>query len=292
MDTDTRFTLQDLRVEVVAPEGAKLYCGAKVGDFFELRGEMLHLPRARASRSIRWPPCCPAAAKQRPTDANDWMTHRRRSGLSRSQLPVALSHHPHRNAHVSPRRDHGRGPSIEADFMNSAHSTIELAPGYSISRLLKGGWQLAGGHGEVDRARAIADMAPYDEAGITTFDCADIYTGVEEMIGEFRADYRAPWPRRPLEAPGAHQVRARPCAAADHRPAAGRADDRSIAPAPQHGAARSRPVALVGLRRAALHGGRALARRTAARRQDRPPGRHQFRHGACRANSSTPACRW
>jgi len=63
----------------------------------------------------------------------------------------------------------------------------ELAAGYSISRLIRGGWQLAGGHGDIERGRAIADMRAFLEAGVTTFDCADIYTGVEEMIGEFRA---------------------------------------------------------------------------------------------------------
>ena len=42
--SDDSFELYDLRVEVVAPEGATIYCGAKPGDFFELRGEMLHLP--------------------------------------------------------------------------------------------------------------------------------------------------------------------------------------------------------------------------------------------------------
>ena len=63
----------------------------------------------------------------------------------------------------------------------------ELAPGYTIARLLRGGWQLAGGHGDVERDRAIADMREFLEAGVTTFDCADIYTGVEEMIGAFRA---------------------------------------------------------------------------------------------------------
>ena len=68
---------------------------------------------------------------------------------------------------------------------------IDLAPNYSISRLLKGGWQLAGGHGGVDRAAAIADMSAYYEAGITTFDCADIYTGVEELIGDFRREHLA-----------------------------------------------------------------------------------------------------
>jgi aryl-alcohol dehydrogenase-like predicted oxidoreductase len=64
---------------------------------------------------------------------------------------------------------------------------IELAPGYTVSRLVKGGWHLAGGHGPVDRAQAIQDMAEFVLAGITTFDCADHYTGVEELIGDFRA---------------------------------------------------------------------------------------------------------
>ncbi|RDI57993.1 aldo/keto reductase [Microvirga subterranea] len=64
--------------------------------------------------------------------------------------------------------------------------TIELAPGYRISRMLRGGWQLAGGHGAIETERAIADMAAFVDQGVTTFDCADIYTGVEEMIGLFR----------------------------------------------------------------------------------------------------------
>ncbi|OLC40154.1 MAG: aldo/keto reductase [Acidobacteria bacterium 13_1_40CM_65_14] len=61
----------------------------------------------------------------------------------------------------------------------------QLAPGYTVSRLLKGGWQLAGGHGPVDAAAAMADMDRFVDAGITTFDCADIYTGVEALIGEW-----------------------------------------------------------------------------------------------------------
>ena len=64
-----------------------------------------------------------------------------------------------------------------------------LRPGYEISRVIRGGWQLAGGHGAVDRKQAVADLAAFCEAGLTTFDCADIYTGVEELIGEFRADH-------------------------------------------------------------------------------------------------------
>ena len=62
-----------------------------------------------------------------------------------------------------------------------------IAPGYDISRVIRGGWQLAGDHGEVSREAVTDDLAAFYDAGITTFDCADIYTGVEDMIGDFRA---------------------------------------------------------------------------------------------------------
>jgi len=65
-----------------------------------------------------------------------------------------------------------------------------LRDNHVISRVIKGGWQLAGDHGSVDRHSAIADMETFLDAGINTFDCADIYTGVEEMIGEFIAEIR------------------------------------------------------------------------------------------------------
>ena len=60
-------------------------------------------------------------------------------------------------------------------------------------------------------------MIAFADAGITTFDCADIYTGVEELIGEFR--HALPRPARPAGAgahQGAHQVRARSRHAAAH----------------------------------------------------------------------------
>ena len=64
-----------------------------------------------------------------------------------------------------------------------------FADGYSISRIIKGGWHLAGDHGAIDALQAQRDMATFVDAGITTFDCADIYTGVEALIGQFRAAY-------------------------------------------------------------------------------------------------------
>jgi aryl-alcohol dehydrogenase-like predicted oxidoreductase len=70
-------------------------------------------------------------------------------------------------------------------------STTELATGYRASRLIKGCWQLAGGHGEVDQAQAVLDMAAFVEAGLTTFDCADHYINVEALIGRFRSEHPA-----------------------------------------------------------------------------------------------------
>jgi aryl-alcohol dehydrogenase-like predicted oxidoreductase len=68
----------------------------------------------------------------------------------------------------------------------TAVPTIALRPGYDIARVIRGGWQLAGGHGAVDRDAAADDLAAAVEAGLFTFDCADIYTGVEALIGEAR----------------------------------------------------------------------------------------------------------
>ena len=65
------------------------------------------------------------------------------------------------------------------------------APQYTISRVIKGGWQLAGGHGRLEREQALRDMRLYVQAGITTFDCADIYTGVESLTGEFLGRHHA-----------------------------------------------------------------------------------------------------
>ena len=66
----------------------------------------------------------------------------------------------------------------------------QLRESYSISRIIKGGWQLAGDHGPIVPDRVVQDMFAFVDAGITTFDCADIYTGVEELIGAFRAQLK------------------------------------------------------------------------------------------------------
>jgi len=67
---------------------------------------------------------------------------------------------------------------------------FRLAENYEISRVVRGGWQMADGHGAADNNAAVADMVAFADAGITTFDCADIYTGVEDLIGRFRTVYK------------------------------------------------------------------------------------------------------
>jgi len=69
------FELYDLRVEVVAPEGGAIYCGANPGDHFELRGEMLYLPPGQGFSIYSLAALLPLLpAKQRPTDPNDWIS--------------------------------------------------------------------------------------------------------------------------------------------------------------------------------------------------------------------------
>jgi uncharacterized repeat protein (TIGR04076 family) len=72
---DDSFVLHDLKVEVVAPEGATIYCGARPGDFFELKGEMLFLPPGQGFSIYSLAALLPLLpAKQRATDPNDWMS--------------------------------------------------------------------------------------------------------------------------------------------------------------------------------------------------------------------------
>ncbi len=72
---EDEFTLWDLRVEVTAPEGGAIHCGAKPGDHFELRGEMLHLPPGQGFSIYSLGALLPLlAAKQRDTHRNDWMS--------------------------------------------------------------------------------------------------------------------------------------------------------------------------------------------------------------------------
>lgn len=71
---------------------------------------------------------------------------------------------------------------------------FELAPAYSIARIINGCWQLTPDHGggpasEKETHRIFAELVDH---GFTTFDCADIYIGVEETLGKFRRTLSSP----------------------------------------------------------------------------------------------------
>jgi uncharacterized repeat protein (TIGR04076 family) len=69
------FELYDLRVEVIVPPDQRILCGAKPGDHFELRGEMLTLPPGQGFSIYSIGAVLPLlAAKQRITSPNDWMS--------------------------------------------------------------------------------------------------------------------------------------------------------------------------------------------------------------------------
>ncbi|UCD80467.1 MAG: aldo/keto reductase, partial [Desulfobacterales bacterium] len=76
--------------------------------------------------------------------------------------------------------------------MNANAERCELAPGFSISRVLTGLWQIADierKSGTLDASATAAAMKPYVEAGFTTFDMADHYGSAEIIAGRFRRQH-------------------------------------------------------------------------------------------------------
>jgi len=70
---------------------------------------------------------------------------------------------------------------------------VELAPGYAVCPLINGGWQLSHGHRAAasDPGALVDALLARVDQGFTTFDCADIYGGVEELLGAVVAALRA-----------------------------------------------------------------------------------------------------
>jgi len=64
-----------------------------------------------------------------------------------------------------------------------------LAPGYDVPPVIAGAWQLSEGHSQraVDREALFTTWDVLAASGCDTLDCADIYTGVESLIGDYRA---------------------------------------------------------------------------------------------------------
>jgi aryl-alcohol dehydrogenase-like predicted oxidoreductase len=63
---------------------------------------------------------------------------------------------------------------------------LALAGDLSICRLLNGMWQVSGGHGRIDRAKALESMHAHAADGFTTWDLADHYGPAEDLVGAYR----------------------------------------------------------------------------------------------------------
>ena len=62
---------------------------------------------------------------------------------------------------------------------------------FEVPSIIVGAWQLSAGHNIETSStdEAIDTFSKCADAGLTSFDCADIYTGVEELLGEFLRRY-------------------------------------------------------------------------------------------------------
>lgn len=84
------------------------------------------------------------------------------------------------------------GSANAMDVVSNPASTTNSVPtvrlgksSLEVSRTIQGYWQLAGGHGLYREPDAIANMKAHFDAGITTFDTADIYGPSELIIGNY-----------------------------------------------------------------------------------------------------------
>ncbi|XP_042477006.1 flagellar radial spoke protein 5-like [Macadamia integrifolia] len=68
-----------------------------------------------------------------------------------------------------------------------------------ICRVVNGMWQTSGGWGRIDRDNAVDAMLRYADAGLTTFDMADIYGPAEDLYGIFINRVRRERPPELLE---------------------------------------------------------------------------------------------
>jgi uncharacterized repeat protein (TIGR04076 family) len=69
-----QFQLYDLRVELVEIRGQSFTYNAKIGDYFEVRGENIYLPEGQGFSMYNLASIIPLLpAKQRENHPNDWM---------------------------------------------------------------------------------------------------------------------------------------------------------------------------------------------------------------------------
>ena len=190
-NAEDRFELYDLRVEVAEPRSA-MVCSHRVGDFFLVQGENLVFSDGMSFSMYALSALLPLLpAKQRMTDENDWMTTDAfiacpdpHCGALFKITRTRKRRFSHAECTVVPKETN---IMTEMTEKNTVAKRTVLKDGYTISRVINGGWQLSEGHAlgnPLDMRDAKMAFARLADEGFDTFDCADIYTGVEEFIGQ------------------------------------------------------------------------------------------------------------
>jgi len=71
------------------------------------------------------------------------------------------------------------------------------ADALEINPVVNGLWQVSGAHGRINPEKAVGEMFKYVEAGLTTWDAADIYGPAELVTREFRKQYKVKYGQEP-----------------------------------------------------------------------------------------------
>ena len=251
------------------PKGARLYCGAKPGDYFELQGrDAASAGRARDFRSIRWPPCCrcspPSSATTQP---HDWMTSDAEVACPDPNCPSRLRITRARQADDSamPRRPRFR----------SAGRSVTLIGIASFGRAMRSpGSSAAAGNSPAAMAPSTAQTAVADldrllprRASPPSTAPTSIPASRSSSATSAPAYLNAHGRGGARGAQGAHQIRARSRhPAGDHAKRHVRSVIEQSLRRLRHGAARSGAVPLVGLCGAGLSSRPRCGSRSCSRR--------------------------
>ncbi len=226
-----RFELYDLRVEVIAPEGQKIWCGAKPGDRFELRGEMLHLPPGQGFSIYSLAALLPLLpAKQRPSAPSDWMTTDDEVACPDPNCPCRFRIIKDGQAVLQARRDDRRAASRSPEVVKLARCS--LAP--RLRNLAGDPRRLAAGR----RTRAGGACCRHRRSH-RQLRGRDRHLRLRRHLYRRRGNHRRlspgilppPWRRGSGSSQGAHQMRARSRPARKRRPGLCALDRRPVAEA-------------------------------------------------------------
>lgn len=165
------FELYDLKIEVHQQNNKPMVCNHPKGSYFILSGENLIFPE-----DVTFPIYSLAAlmpilpAKQRETEHYDWMS----------------------TDHYIACPDPNCGGLFKIvrlkekrKFFHHEVSKVKLIDN-EFKEIINGCWQLAAGHSESPHDNINELLMKYVSSGLNSFDCADIYTGVEECLGLFK----------------------------------------------------------------------------------------------------------